>query len=80
MNVYFTVATSVEELTTRDELNREILEQAARLGVVVSPPSQTLLLSHPAESNGAIPAPKSISHRRSADATNGESVVVRIDS
>ncbi len=70
VNVYFTVSTSAEELAARDELNREILEQAARSGVQVSPPSQTLLLAHAPETNGAIPPPKrSIgtkeTHRRS---------------
>jgi MscS family membrane protein len=80
VNVYFTVATSAEELTARDELNREILEQAARFGVQVSPPSQTLLLSHPAESSGPIPPPKrSLSHKRQADTGNGDSVMVRLD-
>ncbi len=55
VNVYFTVATSSEELTTRDELNREILEQAARIGVLVSPPSQTLLLTTPGRSQWSDP-------------------------
>ncbi len=80
VNVYFTVATSTEELAARDELNREILEQAARLGVQVAPPSQTLLLSHPGEQGSAIPPPKSITHRRPADTANGEAVMVRMDS
>ncbi len=80
VNVYFTVATSTEELAARDELNREILEQATRLGVQVSPPSQTLLLSHPGDPGGAIPHPKSITHKRSADTLNGETVMVRMDS
>jgi MscS family membrane protein len=81
VNVYFTVGTSAEELAARDELNREILEQAARFGVQVSPPSQTLLLSHSPESTGAIPPPKlSISHKRPADTGHGDSVMVRLDS
>ena len=81
VNVYFTVATSAEELTARDELNREILEQAARFGVQVSPPSKTLLLAHSAEANRAIPPPKrSISPKRPADTGNGETVMVRLDS
>jgi len=80
VNVYFTVATSAEELAARDELNREILEQAARFGVQVSPPSQTLLLSHSAESSGAILPPKRpISHKRPANTGNGEPVMVRLD-
>jgi len=81
LNFYFTVASSAEELAARDELNREILEQAARFGVQVSPPSQTLLLSHGPEANRAIPPPRrSIVHKRSADTGNGESVKVRLDS
>ncbi len=81
VNVYFKVGTSSEELATRDELNREILEQASRLGVHVSPPAQTLLLHHSPESSGAIPPPKlSSSPKRVAETGNGESVLVRLDS
>ena len=57
LNLYFQVSTGAEELALRDELNREILEQARRLGVEISPPSQTILMPHHAAGQ-AIPAPK----------------------
>jgi MscS family membrane protein len=81
VNVYFTVDTSTEELEVRDELNREILEQASRRGVQVSPQPQTVVLTHAAEANGAIPPPnRSILHKRPADTANGDTVMVRMDS
>jgi MscS family membrane protein len=80
VNVYFTVGTSAEELAVRDELNREILEQADRIGVQVSPPAQTLLLSHPA-AGSPIPPPKwTTAQKRAAESGGGESVIVRLDS
>ncbi len=81
VNVYFTVASGSEELAARDELNREILEQAARLGVQVAPPAQTILLAHGPEAGGPIPPPRrSMTHRRPVESGGHEPVTVRRDS
>jgi MscS family membrane protein len=80
VSLYFKVSTGQDELAARDELNREILDQARRLGVEIAPPAQTMLIPHAAEADRAIPAPKlSLLHNGASSSGNGESVPMRRD-
>jgi MscS family membrane protein len=78
VNVYFKVDTIAEELQARDELTREILEQARRGEVEIGSTTQTINLAHAPEPNSTLLAPRRLPPlRNAADHASGESVRVR---
>ena len=81
VNVYFKVDTIAEELTARDELTREILDQARRFGVEIGSSSQKLTLAHDPEPALATHSPRRLPppHLNGVDHANGESHKVRRD-
>lgn len=79
VNVYFRVDSYAEELRARDELIREILEQARRLGVEIGATCQKLTLAHEPGSAPHSPRPFPAPHLPAADHANGESLKVRRD-
>jgi MscS family membrane protein len=58
VNLYLRVDSPDRELESRDELTREILRQAAEVGVDLAEPAQAIVLAHPAEPGGTLPRPK----------------------
>jgi MscS family membrane protein len=81
VNVYFKVDTIAEELRARDELTREILEQARRFGVEIGSSSQKLTLAHDPGPALATQSPRHLPspHLHGVDHANGESHKVRRD-
>ena len=66
VQVYFRVATFTDEMACRDEFSREVLTQAARLGVELAFPTQTIHLAPTeAESRPVPPEPKHLGRARS---------------
>jgi MscS family membrane protein len=81
VNVYFRVGSYAEELQARDELTREILEQAGRFGVEVGPIAQKLTLAHEPDPGGATSPSRGASrpHLRGVDHAPGEPPKLRRD-
>jgi hypothetical protein len=81
VNVYFRVGSYAEELQARDELTREILEQARRFGVEVGSTTQRITLAHEPEAGGTTHTPRRLPppHLHGADQGNGEALKVRRD-
>jgi MscS family membrane protein len=81
VNVYFKVATIGEELQARDELTREILEQARRFDVEIGSTAQKFTLAHGPESGNPAHSPRRMPppHHSGVDHANGESSRVRRD-
>jgi MscS family membrane protein len=81
VNVYFRVGSYAEELQARDELTREILEQARQFGVEVGSTTQKLAVVHDPENVGTPHSPRRLPtpHLHGADQGNGEALKVRRD-
>ena len=78
VNLYFKVSTGAEELAARDALTQEILEQAQRCGVEIAVASQTIVLAHPPEPDGANPPHKRLATNvKPAEAGPGETLRLR---
>ena len=80
VQVYFRVATYADELACRDVLCREVLEQAERLGVVLTIPTQMIhLAASGAESHPVPPPPKYLGRERPETTRHGHSLPTNLD-
>jgi MscS family membrane protein len=74
VNLYLKVDSSAQELEARDELTREILEQARSAGVELAEPSQTIVVAHSPEPRGAVRGPRWATHGGRSEAAPGGGV------